>query len=585
MEADSTLRIPLEHNGIQYNFCKNPKCENYGIPATQEQIYGKNKYIIVGGGKDFPLLKCKCCGETPPLKSNQGIHEEVERISSYLKIATEAPCCNNPDCPNHTVQVGTKKAYASFGTTSSGGKRYRCNLCKKTLTISKPTYRQIDTHHNIEIFKLLVNRVPLNRIINILDISWDVLYHRMNFIHKQCMAFVSNRENQLKTMPIEKLYLSIDRQDYEVNWTERKDKRNVVLSSITSADNTTGYIFGVHPNFDSTIDKQQIEDDAFKLNDTSKKNPFRKYARLWLEHDYKKAHKHSATYKKSTELIDSIRETYDELSQREDIEASETGITEKLPDYGIQVRSEYTMIAHFYFLRKLLGNVGKFRFFLDQESGIRSAVLSAFQEEVKNKTAEAFYVKIEKELTVDEKRNFKAIALKKFTEFRKQNPALSENECKIEMLKREIASVLKLGKFNDSWVKHPFPNMAESNKAMCWLTEHEEFDLVHKAWLFNKASLHGVDSFFQKVRRRMSMFERPIHSSGNAGRTYSGYACYNPQHVVKMLEMFRVVHNYIDTKKEKVLIDGVEKMVQTTPAMRLGLAQAPVDYKTILYYE
>lgn len=579
MEANNIPRIPLEHNGIQYNFCKNPKCSNFGVPASQDKKYGGNAYTIVGGGVDLPLLKCSCCGETPPLKSNQGIYEEVERLSSYLKIATEGPCCSNQACSNHTVPVGTKKAYASFGTTSSGGKRYRCNVCKKTLTISKPTYRQLDTHHNIEIFKLLVNKVPLNRIINILDISWEVLYHRMNFIHKQCLAFVSNRENKLKNMEIKRLYLSIDRQDYEVNWTERKDKRNVVLSAITSADNSTGYIFGIHPNFDSTLDKVAIEQDSVNVNDSLKKNPFKKYARLWLEEDYKKAHKHSSTYRKSTELLKNIVQTYEELSKREDIEVEERSNAEKLPDYGIQVRSEYTMIGHFYFLKQLLGNVGKWRFFLDQESGIRSACLTAFQEEVANHSAEAFYVAIEKELTVDQKREFKAKAKKAFDEYKKKNPTLSDNEVKIEMLKQEIQSVLHLGKFQDSWVKHPFPSMAEPNKAMCWLTEHSDgdMDLTHKAWLYNKASLHGVDSFFQKVRRRMSMFERPIHSSGNAGRTWHGYGCYNPTHVVKMLEIFRVVHNYIDTKKE----DGIT----TTPAMRLGLAQAPLDYSDILYYE
>lgn len=587
MSPVSTPRIPLEHNGIQYNFCKNPKCSNFGVPANQDKTYGNNLYTIVGGGKDLPLIKCSCCGETPPMKSNIGIYEEVERISSYLKIATEGPCCSNPECSNKTIPVGTKKAYASFGTTSSGGKRYRCNACKKTLTVSKPTYRQLDTHHNIEIFKLLVNKVPLNRIINILDISWEVLYHRMNFIHKQCMAFVSNRENKLKTMPIDRLYLSVDKQDYEVNWTQRKDKRNIVISAITSADNKTGYVFGIHPNFDSSVDKEEIEEDSVEVQDHLKKNPFKKYARLWLESDYEKAHKHSSTFKKSTELIDSIRGTYKEIASREDIEVEERKNTEKLPDYGIQVRVEYTMIGHFYFLKKLLGNVKKWRFFLDQESGIRSACLSAFQEEVAEHTAEAFYVAIEKELTVDEKREFKAKAKKKFDEMRAKNPQLSENEVKIEMLKNEIQSVLHLGDFKDSWVKHPFPNMAEANKAMCWLTEHNDgdMDLTHKAWLYNKASLHGVDVFFQKVRRRMSMFERPIHSSSSAGRTWNGYGCYNPTHMVKMLEIFRVVHNYIDTKKEKVEVDGVEKTVVTTPAMRLGLADAPIDYKTILYYE
>lgn len=577
MDTKVTPRIPEEVNGLQYNHCKNPRCKNYGLPASQQKIYGNNTYTVAAGGKGhIPLLKCSCCGEMPPMKSNQGIVEEIERLSSYLN---QSPCCSNPECSNHTVPVGTKKAYASFGTTASGGKRYRCNVCKKTLTISKPTYRQLDTHHNIEIFKLLVNKVPLNRIINIVGISWEVLYHRMNFIHKQCMAFIANRENKLKDMPIKRLYLAIDRQDYEVNWTERKDKRNVVLSAIASADNSTGYVFGIHPNFDHRLNKEEIELDAQMVEDHLKKPPFKKYARLWLESDYKFAHKQSSTYKKSTELIKNISQTYDELTRREDIEAVVKRDTEKLPDYGIQVRAEYTMIAHFYFLRQLLGNVEKWRFFLDQESGIRSACLTAFQKEVAEHTAEAFYVAIEKELTVDEKREFKAKAKKAFDEFKEKFPLLSDNEIKIEMLKNEIQSVLHLGDFKDSWVKHPFPSMAEPNKAMCWLTEHEEgdMDLTHKAWLYNKASLHGVDVFFQKIRRRMSMFERPIHSSGNAGRTWNGYGCYNPSHAVKMLEIFRVVHNYIDTKKE----DGVV----TTPAMRLGLANAPLDYKDILYYE
>lgn len=58
------------------------------------------------------------------------------------------------------------------------------------------------------------------------------------------------------------------------------------------------------------------------------------------------------------------------------------------------------------------------------------------------------------------------------------------------------------------------------------------------------------------------MLERPIYSASNAGRTWNGYGAYNPAMVVKMLEIFRVVHNFIDVRKED----------KTTPAMRLGLA-------------
>ncbi|MDZ4313756.1 MAG: hypothetical protein U0989_03135, partial [Azonexus sp.] len=145
-------------------------------------------------------------------------------------------------------------------------------------------------------------------------------------------------------------------------------------------------------------------------------------------------------------------------------------------------------------------------------------------------------------------------------------------------LKMEIQAKVEIGEWKDKWIKHPFPTMSEPNKAMCWLTEYDsdEMDLTHKAWLYNKASMHGVDSFFQKVRRRIAMLERPIESA-STGRTYNGYGAYNPSMIVKLLEIFRVVHNYIDTKKENGVV--------TTPAMRLGLANAPLTYKAVLYNE
>src|SRR5574343_369054 len=131
VETNTKVRIPLEENGIQYNFCKNTKCSNFGVPEDINAQRGQYKYTLTGlntGSRNIPLLKCSCCGETFPVKSNHGISEELQRISAYLKSNDTVVCCSNPDCSNHTVPVGTKKAYASFGTTRNGAKRYRCNL-------------------------------------------------------------------------------------------------------------------------------------------------------------------------------------------------------------------------------------------------------------------------------------------------------------------------------------------------------------------------------------------------------------------------------------------------------------------------
>jgi len=80
-------RIPLEENGIQVNFCKNPTCDSYGVAAsTQKQPRGRNArlkgdvYTVVGSGKGIPMLRCHKCDEHPTLKSNQGIADEVQRM-------------------------------------------------------------------------------------------------------------------------------------------------------------------------------------------------------------------------------------------------------------------------------------------------------------------------------------------------------------------------------------------------------------------------------------------------------------------------------------------------------------------------
>jgi transposase-like protein len=585
VNTDTLPRIPVEVNGIQYNFCKNPKCSQFGVPASQEKVHGNSTYTLTGlgtGGLNIPLLRCNACREHLPMKSNQGIVEEIARLSSYLAIAHKPLCCSNTDCSNTTIPVGTKKAYKSFGTTAQGAKRYQCLACKKTLSIPQPTQHQHHTDKNIQIFKMLVNKVPLSRIINMLDISWSVLYGRLNFIHRQCLAFVSAKEAELKDKQFNRLYVAVDRQDYTVNWTERKDKRNITLHAMASADNSTGYVFGIHPNFDYSIDKIEVEADAKEIGDNFKTVPFRKYARLWLDADYTSSSNRVRYDRKklSTGTLKSkIEVKYEEATKREDVEVFDIKTDEeKLPNYGVQIHAEYTMIAHFHFLKTLCGNVDKWRFFLDQDSGIRGACLSAFKDEVKDKTTEAFYVSIEKQMTVDQKRKNKADAKRRFDLIKENNPTLTDNEVKIELFKEEILAVQEIGSWKDRWVKHPLPNMSESNKAMCWLTEHDEFDLTHKAWLYNKASLHGIDSFFQKVRRRICMLERPIGSASNAGRTYNGYGAYDPANVIKLLEIFRVVHNFIDTKKEE------DKSI-TTPAMRLGLVNKVYDYKDILDFQ
>ena len=94
-------RIPASFEGIQVNFCKDPKCTNFGIPA-KETIKGlslpaeaaptlgkrhRDRYTVQtrdsAAKKGTKRLKCNECKDAPPMKSNKGIHEEFSRMCVF----------------------------------------------------------------------------------------------------------------------------------------------------------------------------------------------------------------------------------------------------------------------------------------------------------------------------------------------------------------------------------------------------------------------------------------------------------------------------------------------------------------------
>ncbi|MGO9612923.1 MAG: transposase [Dissulfurispiraceae bacterium] len=583
------LRIPVPAGGIQVNFCKNPGCPNFGVPASEDrQPTGSgaasrrsDRYIVTGSVKSgLDLLKCKLCGEYPTIKSNLAISEEVLRLSDYLSPSATLISCPNNACPSRVVDIKSdKKAYYSFGKTKGGSQRYRCRLCKTTFAVSRATTGQKKPHKNLMVFRLLMNKMPFQRICETAGLgSMNALYWKIDFIHRQCLAFAADRERKLlEGMPIKRLYIAVDRQDYMVNWSKSTDKRNVILHSVGSSDNETGYVFGLHLNFDPAMDSAQIEKEALECGDYDIKKHFRRYARLWLAEDYEDAVAKGTNGWRGEQhgsLLGNIKLTYDQALEREDVEVSEEQYDDtKLPARGMQVHAEYTLYGHFFFLKQLLSGVDKVRFFLDQDSGMRAACLGAFASRIKEGTCDAFYVRINKGLTINQKRQLMALVRKEWDEVKKLNPDLSDSKLKLMIIKERMKEVMSLGKWNDKWLRHPFPNMSEPEKALCYLTDIHGYDEDHKAWLYNKASLHSCDRFFMQIRRRLSLLERPIATSSSTGRKWHGYSAYNPAVIIKMLDIFRVFYNYIEIGKDK-----------QTPALRLGLAKGRVSIEDILLY-
>ena len=579
-------RSPASYGGIQVNFCKSPFCTNFGVTIAEKPKANSgspNPYRLSGAGRNFPVALCNACRESFPLKSNKGVFEELSRMLAALDPPSAASC-PVADCSNHQIPVSEgKQFYSAYGLTRSGSQRYLCKgsvdsrICGKTFAVAtKSTIRQRLTHKNRVIFAALVNKVPLRRIAELVGISGQTVYDKIDFLHRQCVAFSSSREILIREKELDRLYLSVDRQEYLINWVRREDKRNTVVSAVTTADNTTGYIFASHLNFDPNLDPAIVEDDAKQAGDEALQFPYRKYARLWMEDDYIAAMAASSRSRISGDLEKDIAITYADSEQRQDVESpDQPELSEKLPERGMQVHAEYTLYAHFMYLHHLFGKVGKIRFFLDQDSGIRAACLAAFQDEIRSRKADAFYVRISKAMTVDEKRRLKQQSDKAVAKTMAENPGIDWHQATLVLMRQRIEAAQSIGKWKDRWVIHPISTMIEPEKALCHLTDYGDYDPDHAAALYNKASLRGVDSFFNRVRRRVAMLERGIKSQSNAGRVWYGYAPYNPAQVQKLLDIFRTVHNY-------VLLSSKDKK---SPAMRLGLAKGTVSFEDIIYFK
>lgn len=564
------------------NFCKNPGCPNFGVlaaPTTSKGAGGgKDGYAVRAAGKGLPVLHCHACGEYPPVKSNVAIREELERLSRYLEPRM-APSCTNVACNNHGVGIGSdSNVYQAFGRTVSGGQRYRCKACGRTFTVRTATAGQRTPHKNKIVFSLLMNKAPFRRIGEVADINPKTLYDKIDFLHRQSLAFVAHRERRLQEgLSIARLYLGVDRQDYAVNWTRREDKRNVQLTAVGSADNATGYVFGMHLNFDSGLAASQIERESKACGDLELPHPFRRHARLWLEADYQAAvqsRRATPVPRTHQSLSARVAARYDEAMAREDIEDFEApDRTTQLPDAGMQIHAEYTLYGHFFFLRRLLPGAEKIRFFLDQDAGMRAACLGAFQPDIRGRRCDAFYVRINKDMTVDERKRALADSRQAFRALQEQRPDLDQQALRLLLIKERLHAMAEIGQWKDRWLTHPFPSMGEPEKAVCYLTGYGDYDEDHLAWLYNKASLRAIDVFFMLVRRRLSLLERPLATMSNARRLWHGYSAYNPRSITKVLDIFRVFYNYVLVGHDK-----------KTPAMRLGLAKGRVTLEDIIYF-
>ncbi|CAM3039774.1 hypothetical protein [Vibrio rarus] len=200
VQSKSQPRVPRESHGINVNSCSNTTCQNFNIPASN--IRSDPNYRISGTKRNGSSLLCKKCNSYMTIKSNQAIYEEVER-ARYLTeraqvIRQDGAACHSLSFPNFDKKVSTfPDQYQRFGKTSKGHQRYRCRECRTTFTSDSEKRRShpdSKSHLNTTLFRLIVNDMSINRMMEITELSAPTIYRKIDMFYERC--YISKRDKK-----------------------------------------------------------------------------------------------------------------------------------------------------------------------------------------------------------------------------------------------------------------------------------------------------------------------------------------------------------------------------------------------------
>ncbi len=578
-----------------------PGCENFGVPARwQPSKPGPSadrdmayKVHSTAKGK-IPAIRCKACLDMPPIKSNDAIAREVERLAmeSGIWLLEERTACGNPECPNHERPVGFHPdEYRKRGRPKSGrGRYYQCRRCGRRTLASDPTrLHDRNRRHAADLLGRIANKSPVRGSYRGAGLKFLRDYYQIvDFLHGRCRAYSGAIDRALidgRLKLPEDMDLQSDAQVYRLNWISRLDRRNVELSSYCTVHSESHFVLAMHCNFDGRVDPFTINAEAARTGDLALPEAFRRYAQYWLAGDELRAGRAIARRmdeKARIGLLRQIERLYADAASREDVENIElhglnTGYSTPFLSTGMQVHMPYTAYAHWFLLHRVLAGAGvrRVQANMDIDSMGRAAFLTAFADEVKRGAAHAFFVKYTKYQTIDERREILAESRRERDEFASTLPRdmrKDRREVARRMMMERIEAREKHGKWDDEWVEHPLPTLNEPHKAMSWLTPDTTIDEVRKADMFLRSGLGKIDNVFLKTRRLFNALERPVGTSSGHNTVWHGYAPYNPAMLEKYVTIFRTVNNFVFVGD-----DGA------TPAMRLGFANEPLHFEDIVW--
>lgn len=124
-------------------------------------------------------------------------------------------------------------------------------------------------------------------------------------------------------------------------------------------------------------------------------------------------------------------------------------------------------------------------------------------------------------------------------------------------------------------INHPLPAKDEGIRYVNLINYVPYISDSDLAKLIVQVNSRAINNFFQEVRRRISILERPIVTARGDGKSYI-YSNYNPKYAQQIVTIFRTFYNFCYPKKNNGRL--------LTPAQYIGLTDKVFEIKDIVYF-
>ncbi|SDH73445.1 hypothetical protein [Desulfosporosinus hippei] len=591
----------LDLNGKQYsiqlNYCANPFCKWYGQSQKRYESKNKPSRYKLTQRRDEPVIECNeiladtTYGLVLPHKtntiSNWSIAEEVKRLVSInsVSIIDKDYTFHKDDCPMaFETPFSNRKAFYTRGKSPGKAVRYQCKQCRK-LTNVLPNqeenfgYRQKRNDILIQLTKDLLSRTPVKRTCEKLEIGASTYYHKLEWIYSKCIEFLERHETTpLRDKSFKELWLNTDEFVYILNNIRQKGMRKhpgdesidkqFPTHMIASADLKTGYVFRADIDYDFNVTLDGIEEDTQKYHCDHTYSFLRKNERL----RYPFCPQRPTPSDRQSEL-EYMAELHDFELRKNYVEGSHTKRT-------------YTAIAHFWLLKQML-DVKEWFFVSDNDATLESAVFRVFSDVFLSGYGNYFTCQNDKTLSLQDsgaeffkarrtlsrwgnlhglwEESMESLALKKLQEELKHH----------QFYEYQTNSSQQFPVRGKNTIKHPLPYKDEGIRWVNVISDLTRISSDEMAKLIFQVNSRAINNFYQTLRRRLSILERPLVTARGDGKSYI-YANYNPKYAQYVTTILRTFYNFCWATK----LNGE----LATPAQRLGIADRKYTYRDIIYF-